>query len=91
MGLINVGNIIDNPIQEGDAGIVFRRDGGFQVFNTHQDIDEDNLTDVQLYQAETLMALAVALHNPKIMEILKQMSVDPKVVGDDPLQIGALH
>lgn len=89
MALIEISNLASHPIQEGDAGIILRKDGSFQIFNTHAALDADNLTDRQMEQAEMLMAFAVAIHVPAVMEVLKQMAADPLVVGDKVFDAGA--
>jgi hypothetical protein len=91
MTLINIGNIASQPIGEGDAGIILKKDGSFQIFNTHAAIDPSNMTERQIEQTETLMAFAVALQIPEIMAILKQMSQDPAIVGDKILDYGSQH
>jgi hypothetical protein len=91
MALLNIGNIASQPISEGDAGIVLKKDGSFQIFNTHAAVDPSNMTERQIEQTETLMAFAVALQIPEIMTILKQMSHDPNVVGDKILNYGSQH
>lgn len=91
MALLNQGNIATTPISEGDAGLVLKKDGSFQIFNTHADIDPTNMSPRQIEQTETLMAFAVALQHPEIMTILKQMSQDPAIVGDKILDYGSQH
>lgn len=81
MALVRIGNLMTYPIQEGDAGVILRRDGSYHFFNTHAGLDGANLTARQLEQAETLLAFAVALEHPAIMELLKNMASDPAITG----------
>lgn len=73
-------NIVSSPIQDGDAGIVLKPDGTFQVFSTGR-IDGENLTSEQELQGQKLMALAVALKFPQVMSLLLDMANDPEIVG----------
>jgi hypothetical protein len=83
-------HIVSNPIQEGDAGIVLKRDGSFQLFSTGA-IDADNLSPEQISQAKILNALAVALAIPQIMEVLFRMAEDPDIVGNPGVRINQSH
>ncbi len=93
MALINSENLADKPIEPGDAGLILRKNGDFQIFTTHEiKLDPANLTDRQIEQGQILMAFAVALQIPRIMELLVQMSNDPDIVGhDDVVNVGEKH
>lgn len=91
MSLITAANLATQPIQEGDAGLILRKDGNFHIFNCHATIDVDNLTPRQIEQVEILQAFAVALKHPQVMEVLKTMSNDPRIVGDSVLDVGTQH
>ena len=88
--LISQAQIVATPIGEGDAGIILRADGSFQIFNCHSDLDPQNLTERQIEQGETLQALSVALQIPQVMEVLLRMASDPAIVGDT-VDVGPKH
>ena len=70
-----------SPIDEGDAGIVFKPDGTFRLFNTHTDMAEGKpLTAVQLEQGRKLQAFSLALQVPAVMDFLYGLAEDPEVV-----------
>jgi hypothetical protein len=79
--LISAANLVSQPIGEGDAGIILRKDGSFQIFNTHENIDSENLTERQVQQGEILMAFAVAMQIPDVMKLLVNISKDPEVIS----------
>ncbi len=93
MALINSENLANKPIEPGDAGIILRKDGGFQIFTTHEiKLDPANLTERQIEQGQILMAFAVALQIPNVMELLVKMANDPDIVGhDDVVNVGEKH
>lgn len=66
-------------IEAGDAGIILKADGSFQVFNTETSIDPDNLSEQQLELGRKIMGLSAALQVPEIMEILVRLANDPAV------------
>lgn len=82
-------NLVSAPIAEGDAGIILKTDGSFRVFSCAK-LDPENLTPAQREQGEKLVALAVALSQPTIMDLLLTMSKDPAIVGDG-IDLGARH
>jgi hypothetical protein len=82
--------MLDSPIETGDAGIVIKADGSVKIFNTHKHLDHNNMTHEQLAQGEKLLALAVALSTPEIMNLLIEMSNDPRFVGND-INLGSLN
>jgi len=71
--LITTENVLTTPIQRGDAGIVLKPDGTFQVFSTGE-IDPETLTDAQIDQGRKILALAYALKNPAILDQLYMAS-----------------
>lgn len=75
---LTIQEVSATPITEGDAGIILKTDGTFQIFNTHRMIGSE-LTATQLAQGEKLLALACALQHPEIMDTLIKMSNDPNV------------
>lgn len=81
VSLIDLGNLLDTPIQEGDAGIVLKPDGTFRIFTTGE-IDGENLTSAQHEQGRKLIALSLALKHEQIMDVLYAMSEDPRIVGE---------
>jgi hypothetical protein len=81
--LLQTVNIAAKPIQKGDAGIILRVDGSFELFNTHENIGKDGeLTDRQLEQGAILLGLSAALRVPGIMDTLIQMAGDKEVFSD---------
>ena len=86
---LTLDNLTPKPIEEGDAGIILKPDGSFQIFNTHKHIDGTNLTPEQLRQGRILLALATASAHPELLDVLLEVSNDPDVM----LQInyGALN
>lgn len=78
--LLGQSQLLSSPIQEGDAGIVLKPDGTFQVFSTGK-IDPNNMTEAQLEQGEKLVALSLALSIPEVLNMLKTMANDPEIVG----------
>lgn len=91
MSLLNQSNLVATPVQEGDAGLILRKDGSWQIFNCHANMDPEKLTDRQREQGETLLAFAVALQLPEIMDILKKMANDPAIVGDAVIDYGVTN
>ncbi|AMB48323.1 hypothetical protein [Methylobacterium sp. AMS5] len=85
--LLTADDFVSAPIEEGDAGVILKEDGTFKVFSTAK-LGADGLTEAQQKQGTLLMALAVALKNPTIMETLITMSRDPRVVGENPVDLG---
>lgn len=71
-----------SPIQEGDAGVVLKKDGSFQIFNTHADFDPTKMTDRQIEQATILNAFKTALLHPAVLQVLIEVSNDPRIVGE---------
>lgn len=84
MSLFHAGTMVSHPIEEGDAGVILRKNGEYQFFSTHDQIDPKNLTDRQYEQAMILQAFAVALKFPEVMEALAKMALDPKIAGVEP-------
>lgn len=78
-------------IENGDAGIILKADGTFQLFNVNDSFDPENMTDRQRQQGEQLFALSIALNIPAVMQILVQMANDPNVTGPDPVDFGTAH
>lgn len=88
--LLNLANVTATPITTGDAGIILKQDGTFQLFSTGE-IDGNNMTPEQLAQGEKLFALAVALQVPGVMDTLLMMAADPAIVGENVIAIGRLQ
>lgn len=70
MSLITNTNIMTSPIAEGDAGIIIRKDGSYQMFNTHERIDPRNMTPIQELQGGILIALSTALNTDGLIKQL---------------------
>jgi hypothetical protein len=88
--LVQVANLVTEPLQPGDAAIILKPNGEWRVATTG-DLDPNGLTDAQVAQAETLMALMVALRYPQVMQVLKNLAADPNVVGEDPVEVTSRH
>lgn len=88
--LLTLENIVSTPIEEGDAGIILKRDGTFRVFTTGE-IEAAKLTDTQLNQGMKLQALALALAVPQMMNVLMQMAQDTDIVGESGINTGRKH
>lgn len=67
------------PIQDGDAGIVLTKDGGFFLFATG-DIERDSLSDRQVDQAAILSAFKTTLSLPPVMEIIMRLANDKSIM-----------
>ncbi|MCK1543368.1 hypothetical protein IVB12_15740 [Bradyrhizobium sp. 179] len=70
MAIIERENVQAPTVAEGDAGIILKADGTFRVFNTIA--DPANLTPAQRELGKKLIALATALQDPTILELLYQ-------------------
>lgn len=68
------------PIENGDAGVIFTKEGGFYIFSTGAE-SPDKLTEVQTDQAIIIDALHTALKVPGVVAMLVKMSNDPKVIS----------
>ena len=64
-------------VEEGDAGIILKKDGTFRVFNTHANLDPKALTPRQIEQGKQILGLSAALQLPELMEILVNAASDP--------------
>lgn len=89
MSLLTLENITTAPIEEGDAGIILKADGSFRIFNTHKDIAANELTEGQLAQGRRMMALAVALKYPEVMQALEDAAAEI-IQNEGPIQFGIL-
>jgi hypothetical protein len=88
--LLKLENIVMAPIKEGDAGVILREDGTFQIFSSGK-IDPENLSQGQVEQGRKLNALALALSLPQVMEVLLRMADDPAIVGEPGVDLGLAH
>lgn len=68
MAIIERENVQTPTVEEGDAGIILKADGTFRVFNTFK--DPTNLTPAQREVGKKLIALAAALHDQTILDLL---------------------
>jgi len=76
--------ITPGPIEPGDAGLVFKPDGTFYLFNTYTADSLTHPSDEQLRQMSILDAFSVAVQHPQILDVLIQMANDPQVRGHEP-------
>ena len=75
--------IIKDPIQEGDCGVILRKNGSFSIFSTGK-IDPENLSDAQMEQGLLMTAIALCLNTPQLREQLINLASNPAVVGHHP-------
>jgi hypothetical protein len=78
--MLNHKNIVSSPITNGDAGIILKENGSFEIF-TSGDLKNGTLTNEQQVQATKLMALSAALSIPSVMDTLITLSEDKEVFG----------
>lgn len=88
--LLTLKNVALAPIETGDAGVILKPDGSFQIFSTGS-LEADNLTPAQMEQGMKLNALALALSVPQIMDVLLRMTTDPDIVGEPGIELGAVN
>lgn len=90
--LLTAANLVSSHIQQGDAGVVLRSDGSFQIFQTHGPVTPGSMTEEQKMQAGKLLALSVALRSDAIMQHLMYIAMDPaKYDQTNMLAIPKLH
>lgn len=78
--LLKPENLVNRPIEDGDAGVFLRADGTWQIFTSGKiPNDVALLTDIQRDQANKLMALALVLSVPQIYQMLLDILNDPKI------------
>lgn len=87
MPLLTQSNLDLPRIEEGDAGILLKKGGGFVVFNCHKELDVENMTDRQTEQGRALQAFAVALAVPQIMDILIELANDKSIFPGPVVEI----
>ena len=71
------------PIGDGDAGLVFKADGLFYLFNTFDLSDLDAVTDQQRHTMLILDAFSVAVQHPEILDVLIEMANNPQFRGTE--------
>lgn len=77
--LVDPTNLKLPAFETGDAGIILKADGSFQLWNTLDKPSAETLTPRQIEQGEILMAFSAALKLPPLMSVLKQVANDPEV------------
>lgn len=82
MALLQQEQLMVTGIEEGDAGLILKKDGSFHLFNTHKDIDQSALTERQVEQGKILLSFSVALQSPQIMELLHSLAA--QIVQEHP-------
>lgn len=86
---LSVENLPAGPIVDGDAGVILKADGSFQIFTTGH-INPQALTPAQEEQGRKLVALATALSVPQLMDMLIEASRE--LGADEPMiDIGVTH
>lgn len=83
-------HIIKRPIQEGDCGVILRKEGGFDLFSTGS-VDPDQLTVIQMEHGLIMTALAILLRAPETRTMLIKLASDPEIVGEDPFGVDRKH
>lgn len=82
-------NLTNEPVQDGDAGFILRKDGSFQIFTTGH-IDPNALTARQQEQGQLLTLFALVTSSPQIRDMLTNIVND--VTGGGPLiDLGNKH
>ena len=87
--LLTLDHVTNAPISDGDAGVILRADGTFQLFSTG-DMNGGNLTEEQMQIGRKLSALALALSLPSVMNVLYTMLDDPAITGAPGIDLGRL-
>lgn len=73
----------DPKVYKGDAGVILRADGNFQIFTiTDGPITPETMTDVQKWQGAVLMAFALLMNAPTVMDAVNVAGDGLKVVDN---------
>ena len=73
----------NKPIEEGDCGVILRKNGTFQIFSTGH-INPNALSEIQLEQGLLLTAIALCLKTPGLKENLLKMASEASLGADNP-------
>ncbi len=65
---------VSGPIEDGDCGLILRKDGSFNLFNCHSDFDPTNVSPELLKQGAILHAFSVALRVPALLDFLMEQA-----------------
>ena len=82
----NLDNFLDEPIEDGDAGIVLKANGDFQVFTT-VGADPAAMTDAQAAQGRNLQILALVLGHDELRQQIGELVDQLNAAGVDILQL----
>jgi hypothetical protein len=78
------------PIERGDVVLILKPDGSFKVFNTHEGLTLETMTDEMKEQGRRLLGLTAALRLPRLMDICCEVGCDPDVF-EETLDTGLKH
>lgn len=78
--LLTPSNLIDRPIEDGDCGVILRKDGSFQIFSTGV-INPNEMTGRQEEQGALLIAIAVCLNLPELKKNMLKLASDPGILA----------
>lgn len=76
-------NVAQPTFDEGDAGIILKKNGDFQIFNTHKSIDPNNLTPEQLAQGKRLIAAGLVMQHSHLLEMVLNAAAEAVPYGAD--------
>ena len=81
-----IDSFLDEPIEDGDAGIVIKANGDFQVFTTVS-VDPAKMTDAQAVQGRNLQILALVLGHDELRQQIGELVDQLNAAGVDILQL----
>ena len=79
-------SFLDEPIEDGDAGIVIKANGDFQVFTTVS-VDPAAMTDAQAAQGRNLQILALVLGHDELRQQIGELVDQLNAARVDILQL----
>lgn len=86
--MLNKSNLVAEPIEKGDAGVILKSNGTVKVFTSADyPADPDQLTDDQLEQGRRLQALALVAGNEELMQQILKIVDDLNEAGVDILEV----
>jgi hypothetical protein len=88
MSLLTGPQVTATPIEKGDAGIILKKDGTFQLFNTGDINPDAPLSAFQEEMGMKLIALSIPLVHEPVMKMLLEMANDPLIVGEKVIDFG---
>lgn len=83
-------HIITRAIEQGDCGIILRKNGGFDLFAAGVTA-ETVLMPQQEENGILLTAITICLKFPKMRNMMMRVGTDPEIVGPDPFNTEHKH